>query len=104
MQNDRQTAVVERLRQAGHMVYDFHHTTTGDDFDLDMQALNGSDVVVFVLPGGRSSHMEAGHVVGQGKPLMILQDNAKSALMYKMADVITDDLNEIVKALEGVEV
>lgn len=41
-------------------------------FDQDKAGLDWADAVLLILPSGRSSHLEAGYAVGQGKKLVIL--------------------------------
>jgi hypothetical protein len=40
-------------------------------FKVDKSGLDWADTVVLLLPSGRSSHLEAGYGVGQGKELFI---------------------------------
>jgi len=55
---------------------------------------------VLVLPCGRSAHLEAGYFVGASKPLYILiEDEIEPELMYKMADFIFGDLDELTETL-----
>ncbi len=104
--NERQPAVVKRLRAEGHNVYDFREPAEdGDKFEHDMQALANADALVLVQPCGASAHLEAGWSVGVGQFVVVLLDGAsRPELMYKMFDLLTDDLDVIVKALAGVEV
>lgn len=43
-------------------------------FRSDSAGLNWADTVILLLPSGRSSHLEAGFGVGQGKDLFIFGD------------------------------
>lgn len=43
-------------------------------FASDKAGLDWADTVVLLLPSGRSSHLEAGYAVGQGKTLFIYGD------------------------------
>ena len=64
----------------------------GNDFD----AMKWADVIVLVLPCGRSAHLEAGWAIGQGKPTCILLDNeSEPELMYQLADCLAIDLQEV---------
>ena len=66
----------------------------------DMRAMEWADTCVLVLPCGRSAHLEAGWFAGRGKRLMILTNNNEEwELMALMANLITNDLNEIVSEL-----
>lgn len=65
-------------------------------FDRDMAALRGADLVVLVLPCGRSAHLEAGWAAGAGKRLAVLQlDPAEPELMYRMADKLLTSWDEL---------
>ncbi len=59
-------------------------------FDQDKKWLDWADVVLMVLPCGRSAHLEAGYGKGSGKDLYILGDFAPGEfdLMYRFADGI----------------
>lgn len=39
--------------------------------EVDKAGMDWADVGVLLLPSGRSSHMEAGYLIGQGKPLIV---------------------------------
>lgn len=62
-------------------------------FESDFTAMNTSDGGVLVMPSGRSAHLEAGYLVGQGKPVWVLLDpdeyganagHSSVELMYRM--------------------
>ena len=57
-------------------------------FDEDKKWIDWSDVVVLVLPAGRSAHLEAGYAKGQGKLLFILGGFSKGEfdVMYGFAN------------------
>ncbi len=71
------------------------HPTAVDGFKKDMEALKSADVVILVMPCGRSAHLELGYAVGAGKPTAILTEDAEPELMYRMADLVTDNLLEV---------
>ena len=58
-------------------------------------ALSASSACVLVMPCGRSAHLELGHANGAGKPTAILLSDGEPELMYGMADLVTDSLDEI---------
>lgn len=59
-------------------------------FDFDLAHLNASAMGVLLLPAGRSGHLEAGLLVGQGKPVAVLIDSPdRWDVMYKFLDVCT---------------
>lgn len=100
--NAKQPLVVQRLREAGHEVYDFRNPPNGTGFawsEIDPQwqawravdyrekldhpravegyasdfnAMQWADVCVLVLPCGRSAHLELGWSAGVGKRTIIL--------------------------------
>lgn len=41
-------------------------------FNVDLEALQECDVLLLVLPSGRSAHLEAGYFAGRGKPVFTL--------------------------------
>jgi len=63
-----------------------HHADTV--FHYDLEHLRGSDIVVMVLPCGKSGHLEFGWSIGKGKTALILFDGEPDRydLMYKFAD------------------
>jgi hypothetical protein len=72
------------------------HPRAVEGFDNDFSAMQRADAFVLVLPSGRSAHLEAGWAIGAGKRVAILtQDGQEPELMAKMADLITDDLFEL---------
>lgn len=103
--NPIQGHVVERLRAAGHQVYDFKNPPGRAGFSwrevdpdwekwtpeaylkglkspeaqagfrADADAMEWADTCVLVLPCGRSAHLEAGWMSGQKKRLVILLDD-----------------------------
>lgn len=79
------------------------HPTAQRGFKYDMNALAECDACVLLLPCGRSAHLEAGYAVGAGKKLCILNppcfDPPEPELMYKMADIVTEDMNKIIRLI-----
>lgn len=66
-------------------------------FELDWEAMNWADTFVLVLPCGRSAHLEAGWALGAGKltALLLHEDGFEPELMYRMADLITHDVQRV---------
>lgn len=58
-------------------------------FNSDFEAMQWADAFVLVMPCGRSSHLEAGWAIGQGKPTCILLSDEpfEPELMYKLAAI-----------------
>ncbi len=104
---------------AGHPVFDYRdvdgmeHMTAAEAlcvpqaaeaFEADKAGIDWADAVVLLLPAGRSSHLEAGYAVGQGKELFILDQEEKGGnwdVMYGFATGITGRLGELLMLLES---
>lgn len=73
----------------------------GFGFQSDKEALDWADVCVLILPCGRSAHTEAGWMSGAGKKVVVyIPEYQEPELMYKLFDLVTDDLNEVVNFLK----
>ena len=118
-------AWAECLREEGHEVDAFCDDTTGrfvfpyseigDPKELDAinfledersqkafledkKHIDWADVVLLILPAGKSSHLEAGYAVGSGKTLIIWQQTFPKGefdVMYGFADFITSSENDV---------
>jgi hypothetical protein len=72
------------------------HPVAAHGFALDMNALKGADVCIYVMPCGVSASLEAGYAVGAGKPTAVYVPGMREPdLMVKMADFITDDFHAL---------
>lgn len=72
-------------------------------FNRDKEALDWCDTCILLLPCGRSAHLEAGYIVGQGKRLIIYlsPNNFEPELMYKFTKEIVNNELELEQALNG---
>lgn len=63
------------------------HPVASDGFSKDKAALKWADTGILLLPCGRSAHLEAGWMIGQGKSVAILlhPDSFEPELMYLLA-------------------
>lgn len=78
-----------------------NHQRAEAGFGNDFRAMKWADILVLVLPCGRSAHLEAGWAIGQGKPTCILlDDDSEPELMYKLADCLALDLQEVLEWIE----
>jgi hypothetical protein len=121
--NERLTAVVNRLREAGHEVYDFReneafnwhdiepdwekwtpeqfrknlgHPLSRAGFERDIAALREAEACVLVAPCGRSSHLELGIAIGNGiRTAILLAEGERPELSYRAAGFIGLNLEEI---------
>jgi hypothetical protein len=126
--NNYQPEVVKLLRQNDHDVYDFkdqdefrwtevdpkymdwikdtqryltglNHPRAVQRFNRDMTALINCDICVYVMPCGVSASLEAGWAAGAGKKLIVyIPKPHEPDLMMKMADVVTIDIEEVLRA------
>ena len=130
--NIHQPDLVATLRQAGHEVYDFRNPPgrtgfswgqidpnwrnwTADEYvaaletptaeagyKSDMDGMMWADTCVLLLPSGRSAHLEAGWMAGQGKRVFVLTRNGEEPeLMAKMCTAICTSFPELVRRLRG---
>ena len=77
------------------------HPVARSGFRFDMDALEGCDACVLVMPCGRSAHLELGHAVGAGKKTFVLLDGpSEPELMYAMTTQIVTSLEQLVAALQ----
>ncbi len=75
------------------------HPLAEAGFRSDFEALEQADLVVLVMPCGRSAHLELGYAVGAGKPTIILLSNGEPELMYKMVTALVTSLEELLLAI-----
>lgn len=70
-------------------------------YSFDKEGLDWCDTCVLLLPCAKSAHLEAGYAVGQGKPTLIVLDNAgvEPELMYLLANAVVPGLEHMVPAL-----
>lgn len=79
------------------------HPIARRGFTYDATALRACDACVLVLPCNRSAHLEAGFVLGAGKPVVIyLPEPIEAELMYGLADTIAVSTKELTQALRQI--
>ncbi len=97
---DEQWQEYERLRGRTYKgaIYGEHASTV---FNFDYRHLAESDVVVMVLPCGKSGHLEFGWAIGQGKRGYILfdQEPERYDIMYRFATEIYFHPDELLHEL-----
>lgn len=72
------------------------HPIAESGFNSDFDGMKWADICVMVLPCGRSANTEAGWMKGSGKKVFVYSPvKQEPELMYKLYDLITDDLIEI---------
>ena len=80
------------------------HPLAKNAFAADKNGMDTADIGVLVLPCGSSAHLEAGYMVGRGKPVYVLLPPGviRAELTYKLATKILSDNGELVEELEHV--
>ncbi len=69
-------------------------------FGNDIEAMEWAEACVLVLPCGRSAHTEAGWFAGKGrKTIAYIPEPQEPELMYKLFDLVTDSLEEVLMTL-----
>ena len=73
-------------------------------FNYDKGHLDTSDVVILMLPAGKSGHLELGYSIGKGKRSAILLDSQPDRydVMYAFADKVTDSKEALIQWLKEV--
>ena len=125
--NPMQEQYVAMLIDEGHEVYDFKETgfhwsdldteydkwtpvefrrglsdyRSIEHFELDKDAMDWADTCVLLLPCGRSAHLEAGYMAGEGKNVVALLDPGEviPELMYSLLSDICVTKDELLKYL-----
>ena len=73
-------------------------------FYEDKKWLDWCDCCLMVLPAGKSTHLEGGYAKGRGKKLIIFAMRGfvkgEFDVMYKFADVYTDDFGAVIESIE----
>ena len=78
-----------------------------NNFEFDKRHIDSSDIVVMVMPAGKSAHLELGYSIGMGKEAHILFDKEPERfdLMYNFVPVenIHFDIESLKKRLQILE-
>ena len=71
-------------------------------FEFDKELIDKSDIVVMLMNGGRSAHMELGYAIGKGKKGYILFEGEPKRydVMYQFATEIFFDRGELIAKLK----
>lgn len=85
------------------------HPVAAAGFDSDFTAMHWADAGVLLLPCGRSAHLEAGWILGQGKPCWIVLDEAEfpapggsnPELMYRMATGLVTSVGALIDEIDA---
>ena len=132
LRNEKVPRVAQMLRAAGHEVFDDwyaagpeadyywqryeqeerKHTYTeallgypaNHVFGYDRFHLDRCNIGVLLLPAGKSSHLELGYMIGQGKRgfIVMMEEPERFDVMYKFATVV-QSLPELLNRLERLD-
>ena len=86
------------------------HPIAKAGFKRDYEAMLWADMLVLVMPCGRSAHLEAGWAAGMNKLTVVLLSYAEPELMYLMCDklvttqlALIDYVREVREAFDNIE-
>jgi hypothetical protein len=80
----------------GSYIEGLSHPRAVEGFNRDMDALKACDACVMVMPCGPSASMEMGWACGAGRKVAVyIPATREPDLMVKMADLVTDSLDEV---------
>lgn len=70
-------------------------------YEYDRYHLDRADAGILMLPAGKSGHLEAGYLIGRGKPVNILcpKEPDRYDVMYQFADGVWTDENDLIERL-----
>lgn len=70
-------------------------------FNFDERHIKSSDLMVLVLPAGKSGHLELGWFLGQNRPGIILLDDTdvRWDVMYQYATGVVTNFDELVESV-----
>lgn len=68
-------------------------------FESDMQALRESDVLIMLLPAGKSVHIEAGAAYGMGKKCILIGEQKETESLYLIFDEMYPTIEAFLHAL-----
>lgn len=124
---------LDLLRSKGHEVYDFRnansafqwgeidknwndwdtndyinslaHPVAQTGFATDHAAMEWAQCGILLLPCGRSAHLEAGYMIGSGKPVAIYipSQRTEPELMYALASIVTNELHSLFEWLDKLD-
>ncbi len=71
-----------------------------DIFKKDMKALKESEILLLLLPAGKSSHIEAGVAYGMGKKCIVIGDQREAESLYLIFNEHYSTIGEFISSLD----
>lgn len=68
-------------------------------FKRDLNGLRASDCVVVLLPGGKSTHLEAGIGYGLGKKLILIGEQKETESLYLIFNEFYPTIDDFIKSI-----
>lgn len=76
------------------------HKLALEGFQQDFEAMQACDVLIALLPCGKSAHLELGWAAGKGKrTILVTQDGERAELMAMMCDRILTNSTQVLNTL-----
>jgi len=71
-------------------------------FHFDKRNLDAADAALLVLPAGKSGHLEAGYMIGRGKPVVVCFDKEPERwdVMYNFASDVAFSIDDALASLQ----
>src|SRR3989338_6513386 len=68
-------------------------------FDIDMKALRDAETVIFLLPAGKSAHIEAGLAYSLGKKLIVIDEQKETESLYLIFNEFYNTIDDFIKSI-----
>lgn len=68
-------------------------------FEADMNALKDSEILILLLPAGKSAHLEAGAAYGMGKKCILVGEQKETESLYLLFTEIYATIDEFIANL-----
>lgn len=90
-------------KQRGHTYLQaLQGLAAGHVYDFDLHHLTRADIVLLVMPAGKSGHLELGWALGRGKKgFVLIDDPERWDVMYKFANGVFDTLEGLRERLRS---
>ena len=69
-------------------------------FQRDLRGLKASKCIIVLLPGGKSTHIEAGIAFGLGKKLTLIGEQKETESLYLIFNKIYPNIDQFLKSIK----